>query len=147
MLRLRVLVAGAASFALALCASEAHALGSLAGASVGVAGSIFFGMMALIAWRRSHSIGPPLLVDNDGVAVDDGLGESWHFRWDEIEAVTIEGGAWRRRVVLVLHGQETETISLPAICHGDAPPEWVAGLIETFREKAAGDSSGRSLSC
>ncbi len=136
LLRLRVVFGLLASFVLCLCASQAYAVGSDVGTAVGIAGAIVFGMMALSAWRRSRSAGPPLVLDDDGLAVDDGLGESWRLGWQEIRGVVIERSMWRVRVVLQLEGETGGSISLPRVCLVDAPPEWVAGLIETFRERA-----------
>ena len=49
----------------------------------------------------------------------------------------IDGSALRRRVVLSVRNEQGEgEVMLPRVCQGDAPAEWLAGLIETFRHQA-----------
>jgi hypothetical protein len=36
----------------------------------------------------------------------------------------------------VLRDQPGASVSIPGSCHVDAPVEWIAGLIETFRQRA-----------
>ncbi len=126
--------------ALVLCWAGARAAlaDSAIGVGLGIAGASIFGLGAMLEYRRGAAGRPPLVLDAHGLAVDDGLGESWRLRWDRIERVGLERVVGRRRVVLVLTGEPPHLISLPTICHGDAPPEWLAGMIETFRVRSVG---------
>ena len=135
----RFKAAAALVAALLLCWAGARAalVGSALGVGLGIAGASIFGLAAMFEYRRGAAGRPPLVLDGQGLAVDDGLGEAWRLSWDRIERVAIERVAGRRRVVLVLFGEPRRIVSLPPICCGDAPPEWLAGMIETFRVRSA----------
>jgi hypothetical protein len=129
------------TFALLLSLVTAGAIERSAwlGAVFGLLGSVAFGLTGLIHWRMSRVDGPPLVLDEEGLAVNDGLGTRWSLNWHQVEAVGLRGRLLSRRVVLFLRRtgeMQPPTITLPSICHGDAPAEWVAGMIETFRHHA-----------
>lgn len=136
MLLVRALVGYAGSMILCVISSIASLQGVEVGALVGFAGAFCFGMMGMLSWRRSRASRPPLVVDEKGVAVDNGLGTRWRLPWEQIESVTIGRSLLRRRVELILRDQPGASVSIPLSCHVDAPVEWIAGLIETFRQRA-----------
>lgn len=136
MLMIRALVGYTGSLALCVVSAIASLKGSDVAALIGFSGASCFGVMGLLAWRRSRSPRPPLVVDERGVAVDNGLGVRWRVPWEHIESVKIAHGWWRRRVALVLREPVGSALPIPNSCHVDAPAEWVAGLIETFRQRA-----------
>ncbi len=135
LLRVRLLFAASASVVLALVAGHAFHTSALIGAGIGFVGALLFGLLALSAWRRTRITYPPLVLDERGLAVDDGRGGRCRLEWTEVEGVHLVRKRWGARVVLDLLGEERPTLELPPACHGDAPPEWVAGMIETFRER------------
>jgi len=139
-LALRALLALAGG--LALCWAGAHAAlhGSLPGVLLAIVAAAVFGMLALVNWRRARSARPPLVIDERGVSVDDGLGEAWHLAWEHIGEVALRRVRGRRRIVLFISGEQNSFRTLPRVCHGDAPAEWLAGMIETFRERFAAGS-------
>jgi hypothetical protein len=136
MLLMRALVGYTGSLVLCVVSSIASLQGVQVGALIGFAGAMCFGMMGMLSWRRSRSPRPPLVVDERGVAVDNGLGTRWRLPWEQIESVTIARSLWRRRVELLLRDDPGSSVSIPGSCHVDAPVEWIAGLIETFRQRA-----------
>ena len=135
-LRVRAVLALVFAAVLALVAAEALTRGSLLGAGVGVVVGVAFILLAGLCLRRSIHACPPLVLDERGVSVDDGLGTAWRLRWDEIDAVLVARSPFGRRVLLRLRGEDGELRPVPAVCIGNAPPEWLAGLIETFRQHA-----------
>lgn len=116
-------------------AGQSLRAGSAVGAVMGIAGAGLFWALAAITWRRTRDGRPPLVLDLDGLTVREANGDSWSLAWEQIEAVDIERGFFGRRVVLIVRGPEGEDRALPGLCCGDAPPEWIAGLIETFRRR------------
>lgn len=135
--RVRAAFAWLASFVLCLAAGRALESLSMVGVAVGIAGASLFAFFGTLSWRRSLVRHSPLVLDQEGLAVDDGLGTQWSLPWQEIERVQIDTSGLHRRVVLLVSNASGEgEVSLPRVCHGDAPAEWLAGLIETFRHQA-----------
>jgi hypothetical protein len=131
-----LLRATAASLFAAGClplASHAASGGSLAGIAASLLGLFGFVLAAVAAIRRAVARRPPLVLDEHGVRVDVGPGGRWELRWGEVARVRLDDGLFRRRVVLEVSGESDPRV-IPACCHGGLPPEWLAGLIETFRE-------------
>ncbi|MDQ7005928.1 MAG: hypothetical protein Q9Q40_01705 [Acidobacteriota bacterium] len=139
--RFKALAALVAALVLCWAGARAALADSVPGVGLGIAGASLFGLAALLEYRRAAAGRPPLVLDDEGLTVDDGLGEAWRLGWERIARVGVERVTGRRRVVLVLTGEPPRLVSLPAICHGDAPPEWLAGMIETFRVRAASPAS------
>ncbi|RMF75471.1 MAG: hypothetical protein D6738_03655 [Acidobacteria bacterium] len=136
-LRVRALLALMFAAVLGLVAAEALTRGSLLGAGLGVLVGVSFVLLAGLSLRRSINDRPPLILDEGGVSVDDGLGTAWRLRWDEVEAVLIARSPFGRRVLLRVRRDPDDALRpIPSACVGNAPPEWLAGLIETFRQHA-----------
>jgi hypothetical protein len=77
---------------------------------------------------------PPIVIDERGIAVDDGLLGRWHVSWDAVARVRLRHGLIRSRVVIdVANGSRSRVI--PPCCQGGLPPEWLAGVIEAMRER------------
>lgn len=121
---------------LALVAARALEMGSPLGAALGVLGAVGFVLAAGLAWRVSRLDGAPLVLDRQGIEVDDGLGSRWRLAWTDVEGVRVGRSLWGKRVVLDVRGASGSERVLPLICQGDGPPQWLAGIIETFRQQA-----------
>lgn len=124
--------AGVVLFALA---GQSLRAGSAVGTVMGIAGAGLFWMLARLAWNQTRMSRAPLILDLHGLSVNDGTGDSWTVAWDKIDSIELRRGFWGRKIVVILSGPEGEERELPPLCYGDAPPEWTAGLIETFRRK------------
>jgi hypothetical protein len=79
---------------------------------------------------------PPLVLDERGLAFEDGIEPRAFLTWEEIADVELRGFGFARRVVLTTRAPDDRELLIPAICHAGSPPEWTAGLIETFRQHA-----------
>ncbi|MDH3285974.1 MAG: hypothetical protein OEQ13_14675 [Acidobacteriota bacterium] len=132
--RLRSLAAAALSGASIAVAVDAGSGGVGPGTIAGLGSALGFGLLATCAFRRSLSRRPPLVIDENGVAVDNGLGHSWSLSWREISRVRLRRGLFERRVVIELR-EAASSRKIPRACHAGLPPEWLAGLLETFRER------------
>lgn len=135
-LRLRAAFAVLAALLLVVLASAATRRGSATGTFLGLAGATLFAVLAHGSWRVARMAGPPLLLDERGIAFDSGRAPRVVLGWEEIADVTLRGAFFGRRVILVLREPPERELRLPASCCGDGPPEWTAGLIETFRQHA-----------
>ncbi|GEM_PF-5575644 len=131
-LRRRTVVAMACSSLLGIAASEALVAGSLIGFSLGVAGSATFAFLALEQWRRAEAKGSPLVLDEAGIHVDDGVGPPMEIAWAGVREIRVERVLGMRSVVVYMQSMEDAQV-LPRSCHEGAPAEWLAGLLETFR--------------
>lgn len=110
---------------------------SAAGVLLAAGATLVCGQAALIAWRAAHDI--PLRLDERGLRFRDARGEVWLLGWHEVEDVGIARSRLTRRVSLRVRREgwsEPEMVSLSRRAMGDAPVEWVAGTIETFRHRA-----------
>lgn len=134
--RLRAWLGIAGSAALCVAAAECSAVNARTGALVALVFAFAMGLFGLLAWHRSKLDGAPLVLDERGLWYQDGLTGRMFVAWEELEDVTLRGGALARRVLLVIRDVERSEVVLPSICCADAPPEWTAGLIETFRQHA-----------
>ena len=136
-LQVRAVLALIFASVLGLVGAEALARGSLPGAGVGMVAAIVFVLLAGLSLRRAIHDRPPLILDETGVSVDDGLGTAWRLRWDEVDAVLVGRGPFGRRILLRIRRDASGDLRpIPPSCVGNAPPEWLAGLIETFRQHA-----------
>lgn len=97
-----------------------------------------FLLAAVTAWRRLRTDAHPVVLDARGLAVDDGLGNSWFVTWEEIERVSLRRGFLRRWVVIHLRSGEPPLRLVHPALHYGLPPQWLAGLIETFRSRFTG---------
>jgi hypothetical protein len=128
--------------------------GNLHGRPAAVAGgaflALFFALAAAFAFRVLRRNRPFLVVDREGLGLDDPRGRPVRVAWDRLDAVRCPGRSLRAGVVLVLRpgGEDgLRELRLPAKRLGGAPPQWVAGMIETFRTRPElrdrlGDSPG-----
>lgn len=133
--RVRASVGLAAFSVLVAAAVKAAFRGSVIGVVIGAAGAVVFFTLAFASWRLARITGPPLVLDEQGLSYDDGLGPRSFLPWRRIVEVALRGGRLGRRIVVVVDDPERRELTLPAVCHGGAPPEWTAGLIETFRQQ------------
>ncbi len=136
-LRARAGVAMSFAFVLAFIAAGSFHAGSIVGPGLGVVGALGFVLAAGLTWRMAHLERAPLVLDERGLEVDDGLGTRWRLAWTDVADVRIARSLWGRRVVLEVRApQGVMARVLPRLCQGDGPPEWTAGLIQTFRNRA-----------
>ncbi len=134
-LRLRAAV-GIAAFSVLVAASVRAAFhGAVVAVVIGVAGAVVFLTLSFASWKLARIDGSPLVLDEAGLSFDDGLGPRSFLPWPDVTQVNVRGGRFGRRVVVTVGGAERKELTLPAACHGGAPPEWIAGLIETFRQR------------
>lgn len=103
----------------------------------GVFLTVFFSVAAAFAFRVLRRRRPFLVVDREGLKLDDSRGRPVRVTWDRLDAVRCPGSL-RAAVVFVLRPGEEDglrELRLPAKRLGGAPPQWVAGMIETFRTR------------
>jgi hypothetical protein len=131
---LRGTVASGVVLVLARIAAGGGGFGRTAGGWIAAAGIALFLLLAAVAWVRACSPHPPLVIDEYGLAVADGLRGRWRVTWREIARVELDDGVINRRVVLELRGAAARRV-IPACCHGGLPAEWLAGAIEAMRAR------------
>jgi hypothetical protein len=116
--------------------------GWLSGATAPLAGGlalvVFFLAASLLSARRLRRRDPLLVADRDGVELA-GREGALRVGWDDVLAVRCRTRTFRRGVLLSLRvdpsGDETREVRIGAEQLGGAPPEWLAGLLETFRSR------------
>jgi len=135
-LRMRTTVALVAMVLLLAAGVGSSIRGSSVGTVLGIFGAAVFALLALTSWRLSRIEGPPLVLDERGMAFDDGLRPRAFVPWEKIANVDLRASGFGRRVVVTLAGDEGVEVTLPSACYGGAPVEWIAGIIETFRQHA-----------
>jgi hypothetical protein len=99
--------------------------------------AVFFAVAALFAFRVLRRTRPFLVVDREGLLLDDPRGRPVSVSWERLDSVRCPGSL-RAGVILVLRpaeGDGLRELRLPAKRLGGAPPQWVAGMIETFRTR------------
>lgn len=99
--------------------------------------ALFFAIAAAFALRVLRRTRPFLVVDREGLKLDDPRGRPVRVSWERLDAVRCPGSL-RAGVVFVLRpaeGDGLRELRLPAKRLGGAPPQWVAGMIETLRTR------------
>lgn len=103
----------------------------------GIGLTVFFGFAAATSLGRLLRTRPFLVVDREGIVLDDARGGALRIGWTDLVSVRCSRRPFRRGVLLGLRqdGQNEvrSEVLLRAERLGGAPPQWVAGLIETFR--------------
>jgi hypothetical protein len=132
-LRLRAGLGFAAVLVLGAASGAAAVRGSVVGTIIGAAAAVVFGVLTVASWRLSRISGSPLILDEHGMFYEDGLGPRSFLPWERVTEVALRSGLLGRRVVVHLD-ENGHDLTLPAVCHAGAPPEWTAGVIETFRQ-------------
>ncbi len=94
-----------------------------------------FLLAAYNSWRRLRCRRNPVVLDVTGLSVDDGLGHAWFLPWHQMEQVMLRRGFWRRWVVIRTRNGEPELRLVHPALHYGLPPQWLAGMIETFRDR------------
>jgi hypothetical protein len=101
---------------------------------IAVIASAAFLAAGLQAWRRLLCGSNPVILDDRGLSVDNGLGEAWFIPWSDVERVMLRRGFFRRWVVVQTRVAISPLRSVSPDLFVGLPPQWLAGLIETFRE-------------
>ncbi|MFN7964404.1 MAG: hypothetical protein U0V87_01790 [Acidobacteriota bacterium] len=94
-----------------------------------------FLLAAFNAFRRLRCPKNPVVLDVSGLSVDDGLGHAWFLPWHQMERVMLRRGFVRRWVVIRTRDGEPELRLVHPALHYGLPPQWLAGMIETFRDR------------
>lgn len=134
-LRMKAGFAWTAGGVLCIATGQAILTGSVVGTIVGLCAAATFAAAGFASWRHARMDGSPLLLDERGITLDDGMGTRSFLAWEDVDEVGLRG-SFARRVVLVRREGDPEEVEVPRTAHAGAPPEWMAGLIETFRHRA-----------
>lgn len=129
---------GLDAIGMVIMAAVAHASqqqGDRVGEVLACLAATLFALHGGTSLRRLRAKRNPLVLDADGIWVDDSFAVRWSLPWRQIDRVAIRRGFWRRWVVIRAHGDAGVTLVVPPVLHGDLPPQGLAGLIETFRQK------------
>lgn len=135
-LRLKALVAVFAVAMLVWSAAIAVNQGAIGAVVIALSAATLFGSLGLAAWRRASGEGPLLEMNERQLSINDGLGQEWAIPWNQVERVYLERLGLTRSVVVETFGPQASRRRIPHACRGEVPVEWLAGLIDTFRDRA-----------